>query len=44
MMDFPKHIDRIGMELPILYFKGAQVKIYMKYDAFLLLKDLFLAL
>ena len=26
-MDYPIHIDTISMELPILYFKGSQVKI-----------------
>ena len=27
LMDFPKHVDRVSMELPILYFKGSQVEI-----------------
>ena len=26
-MDFPKHTDTIGIGLPILYFKGLQVKV-----------------
>ena len=26
-MDFPMLVDGISMELPILYFKGSQVKI-----------------
>ena len=26
-MDFPRYVDRISMELPILYFKGSQVNI-----------------
>ena len=26
-MDYPMHVDRIRMELPILYFKGSQVEI-----------------
>ena len=25
LLDFPMHIDRISMELPILYSKGSQV-------------------
>ena len=27
LMDYPIHIDTISMELPILCFKGSQVKI-----------------
>ena len=23
-MDFPRHVDRISMDLPILYLKGSQ--------------------
>ena len=26
-MDFPTHIDTIGMGLPIMYFKGSQVEL-----------------
>ena len=27
LMDFPIHIDTLGMGLPILYFKGSQVDV-----------------
>ena len=27
LMDFPMHVDRISMELPILYFKGSRVEV-----------------
>ena len=26
-MDFSMHVDRISMEIPILYFKGSQFEI-----------------
>ena len=36
LMDFPIHIDTIGMRLPIVYFKGSQVAFYfLNYDVFL---------
>ena len=36
-MDLPKRTDTISVGLPILYFKGAQVKV-LNYDVFLSLK------
>ena len=27
LMGFPKHIDKVSMGLPILYFKGSQVAV-----------------
>ena len=43
LMDFPKHVDRISMELPILYFKGSQVGISkLTYDAFLQRRSVFI--
>ena len=36
-MDFPIHIDTISMGLPIVYFKGSQVKV-SNYDVLLSLK------
>ena len=35
LMDFSIHIDSISMELPILYFKGSQVKTWVKVQNFL---------
>ena len=40
---FPMLVDRINMELPVLYFKGHRSR-FLKYDSFLSLKDLFLSL
>ena len=34
LMDFPRHVDRISIELPILYLKGSQVEL-SKFYAFL---------
>ena len=28
LMDFPIHIDTIGMGLPIVYLKGSQVELF----------------
>ena len=33
-MDFPRHIDLMGMGLLIVYFKGSQ-SIFLDYDIFL---------
>ena len=35
LMDFLRHVKSITVELSILYFKGSQVEIFLKYDAFL---------
>ena len=34
LVDFPIHIDKINMGLPIVFFKGSQVK-FSKCDVFL---------
>ena len=34
-MDFPIHVDKISMELSILYFKGLPVKILYKNEVLL---------
>ena len=33
-MDVPMYVDRINMDLPILYYKGSQIEIYIN-DVFL---------
>ena len=30
LIEFPIHVNRTGMELPILYFKGSQAGIFSK--------------
>ena len=37
-MDFPTHIDTIGMGLSIVYFKGSLVVFFLNYNVFLFLK------
>ena len=37
LMAFPKHIDTISMEQPIMYFKGSKYN-FLNYDVFLSLK------
>ena len=42
LIDYPKRIDTISMELSILYFKGGQSK-FLQYNVFLSMKIIFLS-